>query len=128
MNTAVSPLSGSMTYLMNRRYPACNRILSEAPATAGSDETLIAVPTRPLGRIMDELLLKTRIDLLSIDCEGSDLDILRDYDFSRRRPGVIAAEDSAVRTDSALSDFLQTKDYECKAHIGLTKIFQSRGD
>jgi Methyltransferase FkbM domain len=112
---------------MNRRYPACNRLLAEPPASTSPDETLISVPTRELDRLLDEHLPDTRIDLLNVDCEGQDLQILQTFDFSRRKPAVIATEDAVVATDSPLSTFLQSRGYDCKAHIGLTKIFQLNG-
>ena len=38
-----------------------------------------------------------------------------------------ATEDPVVATDSPLSAFLQSHGYDCKAHIGFTKIFQLNG-
>jgi FkbM family methyltransferase len=127
INAAIASSAGSMTYLMNRRYPACNRLLAEPPASTSPDETLISVPTRELNRLLDEHLPDTRIDLLNVDCEGQDLQILHTFDFSRRKPAVIATEDPVVATDSPLSTFLQSHGYDCKAHIGFTKIFQLNG-
>lgn len=126
VNAAVSSNVGSMVYVMNKRYPACNRLLAEAPVSTSPDETSINVPTRPLNNILDEVLPDPQIDLLSVDCEGHDLEILQTFDFSRRKPVVIAAEDPTVRTDSALCAFLESRGYDCKASIGLTKIFQAR--
>ena len=126
VNAAVSSSVGSMIYLMNQRYPACNRLLTESPSKTSRDETTITVPTRPLDSIVDELLPDTQIDLLNIDCEGYDLEILHTLDFSRRKPLVISAEDSTVRIDSPLCAFLQSRGYDCRAHIGLTKIFQAK--
>ena len=115
-----------MTYLTNRRYPACNRLLAELPATTSPDESLITVPTSPLSNILDERMPHTRIDFLSIDCEGHDLQVLQTFDFLHRKPLVIAAEDSTVSTDSPLCSFLQTQGYDCMSHIGLTKVFRSK--
>lgn len=126
LNTAVASSAGSMIYLMNRRYPACNRLLSEAPVTTASDEACISVPARPLDDILDQYLPATQIDLLNIDCEGHDLQVLQTLDFGRRRPFVVAVEDSGVSLDSPLCSFLLSHSYECMAHIGLTKIFRSR--
>jgi FkbM family methyltransferase len=124
INAAVAASVGSMIYLMNRRYPACNRLLPEAPRKTSSDESLITVPTSPLTDLLDKHMPSTRIDLLNIDCEGHDLEVLRTFDFIHRKPLVIAAEDSTVRTDSPLSAFLETQGYDCMSHIGLTKIFR----
>ena len=126
VNSAVSSSPESMFYLMNRLYPACNRLLTEAPATVSPDDTLITVHTRTLTNIVDELLPHTKIDLLNIDCEGYDLQILQTLDFAHIKPRVIAAEDSTVSTDSLLCSFLKLHGYDCMAHIGLTKVFQSK--
>ena len=125
INTAIASSVGSMSYLMNRRYPACNRLLVEKPAVTSADETVISVPTIPLNDLLQKHLSKPLIDLLNIDCEGYDLQILQTLDFTRWKPFVIAAEDSMVSTDSPLCTFLQSCGYECMAHIGLTKIFKS---
>jgi FkbM family methyltransferase len=126
VNAAVASSVGSMTYVMNRRYPACNRLLAQVPATTSPDESLITVPTSPLNNILDERMPHTRIDLLNIDCEGHDLQILQTFDFLSRKPLVIAAEDSMVSTDSPLCSLLQSHGYDCMAHIGLTKVFRSK--
>jgi len=126
INAAIASSVGSMTYLVNRRYPACNRLLVEAPATTSADESLITVPTSPLSNILDQRMPRTRIDLLSIDCEGHDLQVLQTFDFAHRKPLVIAAEDSTVSNDSPLCSFLQAQGYDCMSHIGLTKVFRSK--
>jgi len=127
INAAIAPSAGSMTYLMNRHYPACNRLLVEAAATISPDETLLTVATRNLDSVLDEYLPGADIDLLNVDCEGQDLQILQTIDFSRRKPFVIAAEDSNAAADSQLGEFLQSHGYDCKAQIGLVKIFQRNG-
>ena len=126
INAAIASSVGSMTYLVNRRYPACNRLLVEAPPKISPDETLITIPTSPLSNILDQRMPQTRIDLLSIDCEGHDLQVLQTFDFAHRKPLVIAAEDSTVSNDSPLCSFLQAQGYDCMSHIGLTKVFRSK--
>ena len=113
-----------MHYLMNRLHPAFNRLVAEAPATIADGETSMVVPTRPLNDILDELLPRTPVDLLNVDCEGYDLEVLKTLDFSSHKPRVIAAEDGTMDIDSMLGVFLRSQGYECKAFIGLTKIFQ----
>jgi len=123
VNAAVASSAGSMIYVLNRRYPACNRLLAQPPTTTSPDESLITVPTSPLSEILNKRMPYSEIDLLNIDCEGLDLEILKTFDFRNARPTVIAAEDSTVGTDSPLCLFLKTHEYDCMAHIGLTKIF-----
>jgi hypothetical protein len=49
----------------------------------------------------------------------------RNFDFSRRMPGAIAAKDLAVGIDSALCEVLRAKGYEFRAHI---RYFRSDDD
>jgi FkbM family methyltransferase len=125
LNTAVTPSKGTMNYLMNSRYPACNRLVAATPAQLSPDEKVVTVPTVPLDVILREHLPNTtKIDLLNVDCEGFDLAVIQTLDFSRVKPRVIAAEDSEVGLESPLCRFLQPHGYECRAHIGLTKVFE----
>lgn len=123
--SAVSSSVGSMTYSMNKRYPAHNRLLTERSRTPSPDEIQIDVPTRPLRQIVEEFLPEGPIDLLNVDCEEHDLEVLKTYDFSRNRPHVIAAEDLAAGRESPICAFLESHRYSYKAQIGFTKIFQA---
>jgi len=52
------------------------------------------IPQRTLASILSEhMALATRIDLLSIDVEGSELAVLRSNDWSRYLPDIIVIED-----------------------------------
>lgn len=75
------------------------------------------LPCEPLQGIVDEHLGGEQIDLLSVDCEGRDLDVLRSLDFSRSRPTAILVEDfvafEALATGrrSEILHFLSAVDY-----------------
>ena len=56
-------------YLMNRRYPACNRLLSKLRDHCFR-RGIIRVPARPLDDILEQYLPATQIDLLNIDAKG----------------------------------------------------------
>ncbi len=124
INAAIAPSEGTMKYLMNRRYPACNRLITEAPSSISPDETCIDVVTCNINIVLDQYLPNARIDLLSVDCEGQDLEILRTLDFDRYWPSVIAAEEADPAGNAPLTRFLESRGYESKAQIGPTKIFQ----
>ena len=51
------------------------------------------IDCRPLQDVIDQHCRGTRIDLLSIDCEGLDYDVLRTVDFDRNRPVALLIED-----------------------------------
>lgn len=75
------------------------------------------LPCEPLQGIIDEHLDGAQIDMLSVDCEGHDLDVLRSLDFSRTRPTAVLVEDFiayeglANGRRSEIVDFLSAVDY-----------------
>jgi FkbM family methyltransferase len=52
-----------------------------------------AVPCLPLSEIVARHAPDTRIDMLSIDCEGLDLEVLKSLDWEATRPSVLVIED-----------------------------------
>lgn len=54
----------------------------------------VEIPVQSLGEILHvHMPADLRIDLLSIDTEGSDLDVLQSNDWTRFRPDIVIAED-----------------------------------
>jgi FkbM family methyltransferase len=127
LNVAVAKTAGKKIFLLNRDRPAMNRVLDEDQAGAVDSQYEVSTcEAVPLSSILDRNLRKTRIDLLNVDCEGRDIEVLETNDFGRYRPVVIAVEDSTVSLESPVSKFLSSQGYECRAYIGLTKIFQDK--
>ena len=62
------------------------------------------------------------VDFLSIDTEGSELDILSTLDFSKYNIDVITIEDNY--NDSELINFFEQRDYSLVEKIECDKIFQ----
>lgn len=92
-----------------------------------------AVPCRPLKVMVEHYLTGRQIDLLSVDCEGLDLDVLRSLDLGKHRPTVIIAEDAdryegfrAGEGASALDAFLRQNDYLPIAQTGYSTIYVAR--
>ena len=63
--------------------------------------------------------------LLSIDAEGSDLEVLKSNNFKFFRPRVICVEDLDLKINSCseIQDFLQKKGYELKDKTGPSCIY-----
>ncbi len=61
-----------------------------------------------------------KIDFLSVDLEGSELDILKTFDFEKHDPPIVIAEYNAAHlphveaTDSLIPAFMQSKGYSLK--------------
>lgn len=128
LELAISDQNGSVTlYLFDE--PALNSTDYQAVRAAlehGSQ--LIAertVPCRRLGAVLDAYATDfDRIDFLSVDVEGADLDVLRSNDWQRFRPQVVLAE----ARDTLLEEVLDTPLYSFMSAQGyrlLAKTFNS---
>ena len=73
---------------LNRRHR--RRIKDEIKRSGGRQE-VIRVPVRPLQALLDEHNIVS-VDFLSIDTEGSELDVLKGLDFEKTRVAVICIE------------------------------------
>jgi len=55
---------------------------------------------------------KQRVDFMSVDCEGHDLNVLRSNDWSKYRPEIVVAETSV---ESDVTRFMKENEYEIVA-------------
>lgn len=89
----------------------------------------IEVEVRPLAAILDQYLPEGReIDLLTVDVEGSDLDVLRSNDWGRFRPRFLMVEafdfvDLDKVGNSVVWQFLTDKGYRAVAATPTTVVF-----
>lgn len=73
----------------------------------------VTVPARTLSSILDEYGM-ARIDLLSVDVEGYELEVLRGLDLQRHRPRHLLVEES---TDGAVAGYLTSHGYRPVAQL-----------
>jgi len=71
-----------------------------------------------------------RIDLMSVDVEGLDLEVLQSNDWERFRPRVVVAEDFGIPTldrigESPIVQFLGSKGYVPVAKTTVSVFFRS---
>lgn len=79
-----------------------------------------------LDTLLDQYLPKgTDIDLLNIDCEGSDLQVLQSNDWNRFRPEWILIEDFDSHIESEIHRYLAARNYALSAFWQITKIFKN---
>ncbi len=114
-------VSKSATTLTYHRFtaPTINSFVPDWQQASGIkivDRIPIACAT--LSDILDEHCPEQRVDLLSIDCEGHDMEVLESLDWSRYRPTVVILEDmdeffeSARRSErSPMRSFMVERDY-----------------
>jgi len=88
------------------------------------------VATRTLSSILDEVAFPQEFGLLSVDCEGSDDEVIRSLDFARYRPKVIVVEQETLDLrrleEDRLVAFLRPLDYELVAYDGMNSYYTER--
>ena len=95
----------------------------EAAAISGIQPSRITVESKRLDTLASELPDEFReIDLLTIDCEGSDLDVLRSNDWSKLRPRCVVVESTS---NEEVSGYLVKCGYTRLIRMGLSEIFLS---
>jgi len=71
--------------------------------------TKTTVPAMTLTRVLEQTAGDHKIDLLSIDVEGEELNILRNFDFDKYRPRVLVAEANTTQEKDDLNSLLASK-------------------
>ncbi|MEM6620538.1 MAG: FkbM family methyltransferase [Pseudomonadota bacterium] len=86
-------------------------------------EVIHTLETRTLGSILDEAGL-TKVDFLSLDVEGGEMDILTNFDFDRYEVDIWSIENNT--SDPALPDLMQARGYDLVEFAGVDDIFRKR--
>lgn len=126
LNLAISEKREQRVYMIDRKHPAMSMVVCETELETADPSQYEAstCEASPLADVLDQHLAGRQIDLMNVDCEGMDLSVLRTNDWGKYRPTVLAVEDFNMSLESDLNRFLHSLHYECRAYIGLTKIFQ----
>lgn len=125
---AISGSSGEVQMAIGD-YSAVNMVCGPTLAAKESNATFCRVPCRTLKSILDEYLPNgQKIDLLSIDCEGVELEILESNDWSRYVPSVICVEDfewcESGSSSSQISNFLLARGYQAFGWAGASVLWE----
>ena len=97
------------------------RIKKNCKMAAHKGKSIIKVSTKKLSDILEKHKMEN-IDFLSIDTEGSELDILSTLDFDKYNINVITIEDNY--NDPKLMSFFIERGYEFVKKIKCDKIFK----
>jgi FkbM family methyltransferase len=90
------------------------------------------IQCEPFDAILAQHAPGRHIDLLNVDCEGTDLDVLKSLDFVTQRPTVIVMEDLegyyTLRGDggsgaSAVTRFMHERGYRPIAQLAYSMVF-----
>jgi FkbM family methyltransferase len=66
------------------------------------------------------------IDLLTVDCEGHDIEVLASNDWNRYRPMLVLVEDHSEEAVTPVVNYMQGNGYAFVNWVGLTKIFKDQ--
>ena len=126
---AVSNTSKEIIFYTNGVYSLTTSISPEFVSNRGGYSER-KVQSRTLTEILDSSkFVGKRIDFLSIDVEGADLDVLQSLDFKKYNPKTIAIESHLMTIDDVSNDaiyiYLVKLGYKMIGWYGLTLIFCS---
>jgi len=125
LNVGVGPEPGVMTFY-RMSTDTLSSFKQEAAIEAGklhgaSQVSEVPVPVMRLTDILGEHLNGMKVDFLSVDAAGYDLDVLKSNDWSRYQPSVIMAKINVDGDD--VVRFLQKKGYILIFNNGTNGIF-----
>jgi len=137
LEVGVAQAAGSLDYYVFNE-PALNGFspeLSNDRNKAGNShriEAVIKVKVRPLAEILEAHVGENRIDFLTVDVEGLDLEVLKSNDWTKFRPKYVLAEIlGSSRIDlfeSSIPQFLQDQGYVFYAKQMNTVFFRDERD
>ncbi len=125
VNCGVSDSDGEASYVKRSDIPQENYLKSSNNTlrTHGGEE--VAVQLKRLDSILLEHFSRDQtIDLMSIDCEGYDLTVLRSNDFDLFRPRILIVEDLDKSDSSEIHQYCIENEYGLVGICGASKIFK----
>ena len=82
----------------------------------------IAVSTRTLDSILEEVAPK-RVDFVSIDVEGAELDVLRGFDLDVWHPRVVMIEVNTPRRSDEIARLFRSAGYVYLTSLGINDVY-----
>ena len=132
VNCAASAQEGETTFYVADRVEQ----MSTLELTPGHEEWIhrvggavraITVPTRTLDTLLDEAGFP-RIDFVTIDVEGHELDVLQGLSLETRRPRVVILEDNVVDGASEVAQHMARHGYVNFKRTGVNDWYAHGGD
>jgi FkbM family methyltransferase len=126
INIGISNHEQDLYLAEHKTYPAMNKLCNanEKEDLQRNNEFIVTkrLETKKLDTLIQENNFDT-FDLLSIDCEGMDLDVLTSIDLLRHTPSVICIEDREAPLHGCIHDHLVNYNYIFSAAIGISRIY-----
>ncbi|EED35271.1 methyltransferase FkbM [Luminiphilus syltensis NOR5-1B] len=114
--------------------PAVNTLSDECVLARKSStfpyriKDVIEIEAKPLSWILDRYALDRKIDFLSVDVEGYDLDVLKSNDWQRYRPSIVLVEILHVSLEGVFENpvvkFMREQGYGLLTKIDHTAFFE----
>ncbi len=129
---AISNSEGEQTFFLLKNPQENTLSQEEAEKNKKNILSKTTVPVQTLSGLLRQYLpIDTRIDFLSVDVEGLELNVLSSNDWERFSPKTIAVEQLRVTTLEELADsdvyrFLKNQGYEFFAKTPCTVFYYSR--
>jgi FkbM family methyltransferase len=125
IHSAVGADSGMVEMAMFKEatFNCTSDQMDKVPEDLRRNARLVQVSIRPLSEILNSRGID-KVDLLSVDCEGNDLKVLRSNDWSRWKPSVVCVEDHEdnwIQSETSL--YLTSLGYSLKFRSGFSSIF-----
>jgi FkbM family methyltransferase len=110
-----------MAYRSNHSSAEVNHFLNHNSNSTSADLQIECVNIRQL--VNDHLPSGQQVDLLSIDCEGMDVDVIRSFPFDLVRPRVVIIEDFDYSDKSEIHQLMEASGYKFVSYAKISKIF-----
>jgi len=104
-----------------------SRKQKQAITRAGGTPKKITARKKPLDTIIDESNFG-RIDFISIDVEGHELEVLKGFSVERYRPRILLIEDNSNQTDQTVQNYMKTKGYIISKRTGVNDWYAHEND
>jgi len=128
VTAGVNSKESSMYYFQFDDNSPCNRLVSEEERpqleSTLKPDRLSKINVLPLAQLLQQNVpAGKRIDLMSIDCEGLDLEVLKSNDFDRFRPRALVVEDHDLSSETEIGVFMKSVGMRFVAQALISKIF-----
>lgn len=101
---------------------ASNRVTNDTESEMAESGERVRI--RRLASILEcEIPNTRRLGLMSVDCEGMDLEVLRGNDWTRWRPKVLIAEDNGQERGHKLVEYCRCIGYDLRGLAGTSYVF-----
>lgn len=100
--------------------------LPQVRAYPGHEERQVTIPAMTLGTLLNSLNMK-QVDYCSIDVEGAEFSILKDFEFHNYDISVFSIENALGIHDASVKEVLTSSGYQLTDVIGDDEIYVKNG-